>query len=228
MAQAADRQRQALQVIFSFFLGLMVTAFVGVGVNTFYPSPDTRYSDEIDQLYQEQNDLEMAKDRQNGLTAEEEQRLQELRDEVRAVDEKQREQGQTWARNTSIILILFATFVMSVSLVRSEQLRIISNGLLLGGVFTMLYGTGWVIASGSSWIRFAVMSFALAVTFALGYARFVRSRDAERPPTGVAEVGGAGDLVSDEELMSIAARVAALERRTAAAASALSRAQDED
>ena len=36
---AADRQHYALQTIFSFFLGLMVLAFVGVGVNTFYPQP---------------------------------------------------------------------------------------------------------------------------------------------------------------------------------------------
>ncbi len=28
-----------LQVIFSFFLGLVVTAFIGIGVNTFYPEP---------------------------------------------------------------------------------------------------------------------------------------------------------------------------------------------
>lgn len=28
-----------LQVIFSFFLGLVATAFVGIGVNTFYPEP---------------------------------------------------------------------------------------------------------------------------------------------------------------------------------------------
>ena len=38
-ASASDRQHYALQTIFSFFLGLIVLAFVGVGVNTFYPSP---------------------------------------------------------------------------------------------------------------------------------------------------------------------------------------------
>ena len=28
-----------LQVVFAIFLGLMVAAFVGIGVYTFYPSP---------------------------------------------------------------------------------------------------------------------------------------------------------------------------------------------
>ena len=43
MATAAmDRQHYALQTIFSLFLGLMVVALIGVGVNTFYPSPATQ------------------------------------------------------------------------------------------------------------------------------------------------------------------------------------------
>lgn len=29
-----------LQIVFSFFLGLVVTAFIGIGVNTFYPEPE--------------------------------------------------------------------------------------------------------------------------------------------------------------------------------------------
>ena len=37
----SGRQHYALQVIFSFFLGLMVTAFIGIGVNTFFPAPET-------------------------------------------------------------------------------------------------------------------------------------------------------------------------------------------
>ena len=102
---------------------------------------------------------------------------------------------------------------MSVSLIRSEQLRIISNGLLLGGVFTMLYGTGWVIASGSSVARFAVMTFALVVTFALGYARFVRRRPTPAAPT---ETGAPAAAV-----WALESRVALLERRVAEAAAAL-------
>ncbi len=85
-------------------------------------------------------------------------------------------QMKTWARNTSIILVLFATFVMVISLVLSEQLRVISNGLLLGGLFTMLYGVGWVIFSGNSTARFVVILFALVVTLGLGYVKFVRQR----------------------------------------------------
>ena len=81
-----------------------------------------------------------------------------------------------WGRNTSIILITFATLVMSISLIMSDRLKVISNGLLLGGLFTMLYGTGWIIATGTSQARFFVMTAALAITLGLGYVRFVRER----------------------------------------------------
>ena len=39
MSAQRDLSQSVLQVIFSVFLGLVVTAFVGIGVNTFYPEP---------------------------------------------------------------------------------------------------------------------------------------------------------------------------------------------
>jgi hypothetical protein len=134
--------------------------------------------------------------------------------------QKEREAArQTWARNTSIVLVIFATIVMGISLVRSEQLRVLSNGLLLGGVFTMLYGTGWVIFSGSSTARFFVILFALAVTIGLGYLKFVRGRKAEAAVSTEPVV--AGGSAGEAAIGGLAARVAALEARQAAAAAAL-------
>ena len=79
-----------------------------------------------------------------------------------------------WCLSTSIILIVFATLVLVVSLVRADQLQVISNGLLLGGVFSMLYGVGWIAFTGTSVLRFLVMTVALGITVGLGYVRFVR------------------------------------------------------
>jgi hypothetical protein len=41
----AETHGTGLQTIFGFFLGLMVTSFVGVGVHTFYPSPEGPFRD---------------------------------------------------------------------------------------------------------------------------------------------------------------------------------------
>ena len=56
-ASGQERQRYALQTIFSFFVGLMVLAFIGVGVNTFYQSPDQRFSDREQKLFRQQQDV---------------------------------------------------------------------------------------------------------------------------------------------------------------------------
>jgi hypothetical protein len=73
---------------------------------------------------------------------------------------------------------------------------------------------GWTIASGTSNARFFVVLFALAVTIALGYLKFVRLRQpaaVEASATTATPVAGVGELE---------ARVAGLEVRLAAAASA--------
>ena len=215
---AADRQHAALQTIFSFFLGLMVLAFIGVGVNTFYPSPAETSRPQSEELRRQQDELRVqthGRDLDTAQQAEMDRLIAQENELLRIVSAQEKD----WARNTSIILVVFATIVMSVSLVRNEQLRVLGNGLLLGGLFTMIYGVGWVVFSGSSVTRFAVMAFALAVAIGLGYAKFVRQRAADSAPPArwseaPGEAGGA-------DLAVLEARVSALEARAAAAGAAL-------
>jgi hypothetical protein len=218
MNATRDRQRDALQTIFSFFVGLMVLALIGVGVNTFYEFPEQTYSDAEQKLYREQQNVNPKSD-PSTLTPSQKAENDRIQAELDALQKKREAERQIWARNTSIVLVLFATIVMGISLVRSEQLRVLSNGLLLGGLFTMLYGTGWVIFSGSSTARFFVILFALAVTIGLGYLKFVRGR--HEAPAIAAASSGAGDAVSEAAIGGLEARVSALESRQAAAAAAL-------
>lgn len=211
---AEDRTRGALQTIFSFFLGLMVLAFIAVGVNTFYQSPQDRYNKEQTDLSRQMEQLNV-KGSPDTLSASDKARFERLQAEMNALQDKISAEMQGWGLNTSIILIVYATIVMSVSLIRSEQLRVISNGLLLGGLFSMLYGAGWVIFSGQGTMRFVVILVAFAITIALGYAKFVRGRAVAAPATSAASAALPADIAQIE------ARVAALEDRQAAAAAAL-------
>lgn len=220
----AERQHYALQTIFSFFLGLMVLAFIGIGVNTFYPNPADRYEKQLQPLYDQQNVMNAGG---KTLTPAEQAQATELQKQVNDLQAKQQAEQQSWSLNTSIILVLFATLVMGVSLVRSDQLRMLSNGLLLGGLFTMLYGMGWTIASGSSYLRFFVVLFALAVAISLGYVKFVWLRRGEAPPPATANAASATAAATGQDAAALEARVAALEARTDAAAAAL-RARDAD
>lgn len=120
----------ALQMIFAFFLGLVVVGFVGIGVNTFYPEPS--YVD---------------------------------------YDENRFSQ---WRLVTGIILLVLATLILVISLTLPAEQVVISNGLLLGGVFTMIYAVGMTVSADQSIWRFVVVAVALIVTIAIGYAKFVR------------------------------------------------------
>jgi len=147
-----------LQVVFSFFLGLAVVAFVGVGVNTFYQQPTM--------------DTTVANPDTGPL--------------------------DHWRLITSILLVVLATLVMALSLIRSERRVVISNGLMLGGLFTMVYGVGMTMSAQHSWIRLLVVALALAVTIGLGWLTFVLGRGVA-PQTGAATVAtgtpsDAGDL----------------------------------
>lgn len=211
-------ENTALQVIYSFFLGLMVLAFIGIGVYTIYPAPSSRYQEQIQSLQNQMNE------KSAGTVAPAKQaELSSIQRKLDALYKKQEVEQKRWARNTSVIVILLATAVMAVSLVRSEQLRIVSNGLLMGGLFTMVYGAGLVIYSGDSLARFLVISFAFAITLGLGYVKFSRGRHEGEAELALASAAMAGVPGADTDVMAhILSRLDTLEARTAAAAAALS------
>ncbi len=159
MSTQRELSQSILQVIFSIFLGLVVVAFVGIGVNTFYPSP-------------------IGPDGNWDQAA-----------------------WSTWQLNTSAALLVCATVVMVLSMIRSELAPVIANGVLLGGLFTMIYAVGMSISVGNQWPRFALISVALVISVGVGYWKFTRRRPA---PAAAAAGGGAADP-------ELAARVTAME-----------------
>ncbi len=159
----------ALQIIFAFFLGLVVVAFVGIGVNTFFPEPSY-------------------------------------------VDGRP-EQFASWQLTTGIILLVCATLVLAISLFLPESQAVLSNGLLLGGVFTMIYAVGMTVSSTASVLRFVVVAVALAVTIAIGYLKFVRGR--------AAAAAAAGTTASADVPGELGERLAAVERKLDALGRAL-------
>lgn len=165
----------ALHIIFAFFLGLVVVAFVGIAVNTFYPEP----------AY-----LEVP------ASAAEEQAWSAA-------------YGQ-WQLVTGIILLICATLILAVSLFLPDAHAVLSNGILLGGVFTMVYAVGLTFAVDTSWLRLIVVTVALAVTIAIGYLSFVRGRHRSR------------EVISESASVSeISGRIAVLENKLDALAKAL-------
>ena len=167
MAMQAERAgaaiaRGVLQAIFVVFLGLMITAVVGVGVYTFLPNPAEATEQRIADINERRDHVQgcstaIGCNPIDQLTVAERAELAALDIEVKALEEQAAEQRQEWTQRSSIVLILIAMGLMVVSLALGDALSVLSNGILLGGLFTMLYGVGWGIASGSSLTRFLVL-----------------------------------------------------------------------
>ena len=193
-----------LQTIFSLFLGLMLTAFFGVGVYTFYPSPEEDLRPQVQALSLEAQQLRGGRDNSQ-LTPEEIQAIEALEDERAGLEAEIREASGVWARRTSVALVVLATLIMAVSLAPAPA--VLSNGLLLGGVFTMLYGVGWIIGSEANLARFAVMTVALVVTVGLGYLRFVRRQADGATPAGSGGGSAVGDAETERRLQDLEDRL---------------------
>lgn len=132
---------------------------------------------------------------------------------------------ETWQLTSGILLLLIATAISGISLALPARLEVIANGLLLGGIFTMLSSVGVAFTLEVSGWRFAVVTAALVVTVGIGYLRFARGSHrggpAAVPPQDAAAVGASipGGPIDP----ALAARVATLESRL----DALRRALDE-
>jgi hypothetical protein len=126
MAEAA--RVAGLRTIFSFFLGLMLTAFVGVGVYTFYPPP-SQFEEEIRDLSRREQAIGSSRG-PNEPTAAERDEMEEIVRQRNQLTDTAVAARVPWGRNTSIVLVFLATLAMAISLIRADQLPVISNGLL--------------------------------------------------------------------------------------------------
>jgi hypothetical protein len=231
--QAPNIGRGVLQAIFAVFLGLMITAVVGVGVYTFHPNPGEETQDQIQALYDERAAIDGCNGPTpdqcrawNQLTPAEQARTKAIDVQVTTLQRVAEERSSQWRMSTSVILIVIATMLMGLALALGDSVFVLSNGILLGGLFTMLYGVGWGLASGNSVTRFLVLVAALGVSLLLGYLKFVRGR---KPVVNAEQVSVTGAVAatppavggSSAEVAELSSRVAALERRLSAAAAGL-------
>ena len=152
----------------------MVVALVGVGVPRLYPAPSQSDS-KLQKLDSQQKALDNSRRLLGGKSTSHDAFYKKLSDSIAAEKKAVRAGRDAWVLNTSIVLVALATLIMGASLVLATRFRVLSNGLLLGGFFTMLYGAAWSFTQGESNTRYAIIGAALVVMLAVGYMRFVRT-----------------------------------------------------
>lgn len=151
------KQNKVLQIVYTFFLGVMLAIFIGVGINTFYEPPAApEYPVELSTY---------AKDSTVEQTAKQKEYDKKNAEYVNGI--------KPYNRNVSIITMVAAVALLAISILYEKKIKVISDGVMLGGLFTLIYSIGRGFASEDSKYMFVVVSIGLALVIYLGYHRFV-------------------------------------------------------
>lgn len=159
-----------LRFVYVVFVGIIVAAFIGVGVAAFYPEPgrpDAPLSVKYNQNVQITDVAAL-----NAIRAEQAQYETELRTYMAA--------EQVYRRNVSIVTLVAAVLVLTISLTVIKNISLIADGTLLGGVLTLAYSIVCGFVTEDNRFRFLVLSASLLITLILGYVRFLQPGQQDR------------------------------------------------
>lgn len=158
-------ENKILRLIYTIFVGVLMAIFIGVGINTFYTPPKApKYPPELTYVSKEMNEQEKAVEKD----------FQKQNDEYM-------EKMKPYNRNVSIITLIAAVGLMGASILLQKRIKLIADGVMLGGLFTLFYSIGRGFASENSQYVFLATSVGLAVTIYLGYSRFVVGHNDAKP-----------------------------------------------
>lgn len=149
-----------IKSIYTLFLALLIALFVGLGIDSFYPKP-VRPEYPMEWNFSKPN-LEPTIEQQN------------IEKDFYAEQKKYEALSKVYNRNVSIITIICAIVILVLSLTFMAKIKMISDGILLGGVFTTAYGIIRGFMSDSSQFRFLAATVGLLIALILGYVKFIR------------------------------------------------------
>jgi len=151
-----------IKFIYTIFLAILVVLFVGLGIDTFYPGP--QMPDYPVELEVEKPTIETGEDK-----------LKEVREDYTKNKTEFRKESKTYNRNVSIISLAVAIIILILSLTYIAKIKIIADGILLGGVLTSVYSIIRGLMSENSQFRFIIVTIGLIIALVLGYIKFIKS-----------------------------------------------------
>ena len=156
-----------LKFVYTLFLGILFALLVGVGIAAFYTEPTSpEYPSSLSIKQAPSTVLPVA------TKSAEYQKQQEKYD---AEFKEFRKVQEVYNRNVSIIAVIIAVLVVVLSLTLLKQLLFIADGLLIGGVLTLIYSIVRGFDAGDAKFRFVVVVVGFIVVLTVGYIKFVKS-----------------------------------------------------
>lgn len=155
-----------LKVLYTIFLAIMLAFFIGLGIEAFYTGPKMPdYPTELE--YNAKQESEMS-EQQKLIQADYNQRQKTWMQE-----------SSVHSRNVSMIAVVLSIIVLVLSLTILSKIIIMSDGFLLGGLLTLLYGIIRGFSSDNSKFRFVIVSVGLVVALILGWVKFIKPKQNE-------------------------------------------------
>lgn len=149
-----------LKLFYTFFLGVLLAVFIGVGIHTFYPGPQAPEFPVALNTYGKDTEL-----------TPEQVMLQKQWDQK---TEAYNKAIKPYSRNVSMTALGIAVLFLAASIILEKRIKIIADGIMLGGLFTLLYSIGRGFVSENNGYVFVVLSLSVIVVLYLGFHRFVR------------------------------------------------------
>lgn len=163
-----------LKFVYTLFTAVLFAALVGFGIAAFYTAPkEPDYPTELKIAGPEQ--------RVSNELYSELKNKQELYDKDLKVFMAKME---TYNRNVALVAIGASIITLFVSLSLFKKILLIADGLLLGGVFTLIYSIIRGIASGNDKFRFMIVAAGFIMALILGYIKLIKTEKKEVAKNG--------------------------------------------
>lgn len=161
-----------IKILYSIFIGILFAVLVGVGIAAFYPGPIQPEYPEVTRpiITDEASETDVIKET---MITKEEVEYQKKWDVYQ-------EENKIYNRNVSSIAMGFAILALVVSLWILQKVELISNGLLFGGLQTLIYSIIRGFDAESSKYRFAVVAVSFVIALVVGYLKFIKSEQTSK------------------------------------------------
>jgi hypothetical protein len=159
------KQHILVKYLYTIFIAILFTLFVGVGISAFYTAPKApEYPTPLS--YPQSPDK---------MTASNSALIQRDQEKYDKAFKQYTKDSQIYQRNVSITALIAAIIMVVLGLTLFSQLTIIPDSLLLGGMFTLIYSIVRGFASEDEKFRFIVISVSLLIVLFLTYKKFITS-----------------------------------------------------
>jgi D-alanyl-lipoteichoic acid acyltransferase DltB (MBOAT superfamily) len=148
-----------IQYLYTLFISLLLAVLVGTGISAFHPGP-------------EMPDYPAFTPSSNGeLTVEQREKEEQYQEEQKGYQERL----SAYNRDVSVVSLIAAIIILLASLIFLNKIKILSDGLLLGGIFTLIYSIIRGFGTDDNKYRFIVVAVGFVLAMILGYMKFVKT-----------------------------------------------------